>query len=227
MYIDFHFLLVGFYRQIMLLLNATVPLFLIFTQFYSGANCHYNTSNINVNDSNACQIVNQNELNFTIHGLWPEFNNGSYPQYCNNTHKHSFNVSKLNPIRKELDTWWISYLGPNVKFWEHEYQKHETCFPNITELPYFTDALNLYKNTNMKHLESSFKMYRDYSKQQMNIYFNGVFQCQDKHSNDTILGKHKSKRIVQFWRCYNLELHPILCPTFLDRSCEDIIQFQY
>jgi|AntRauTorckE6833_2_1112554.scaffolds.fasta_scaffold120191_1 ribonuclease T2 len=51
---------------------------------------------------------------FTVHGLWPEYNNGKYPQFCNKTER--FNLTKLDPIRNELEKYWTNFKNP-IKFW--------------------------------------------------------------------------------------------------------------
>jgi ribonuclease T2 len=77
-----------------------------------------------------------------IHGLWPDNDDGSYPQNCTN---EKFDLSSLQPIRDELEQQW-----PNIKalanstahgdFWEHEWSKHGTC-TGLSQLDYFSHAL--------------------------------------------------------------------------------------
>jgi len=78
----------------------------------------------------------------TIHGLWPNNDDGSYPQNCSS---EQFDLSVLQPIRDELEQQW-----PNIKalpnstsygdFWEHEWSKHGTC-TGLSQLDYFSHAL--------------------------------------------------------------------------------------
>ncbi|EME82494.1 uncharacterized protein MYCFIDRAFT_189121 [Pseudocercospora fijiensis CIRAD86] len=96
------------------------------------------------------------ENTWTLHGLWPDFCNGSYTQYCdlsrqydpvpspnttnglpNGTVVPPYNGSNigtfLEPFGKyDLLAWmnkyWISQTGPNADFWGHEFSKHATCF---------------------------------------------------------------------------------------------------
>jgi len=83
----------------------------------------------------------------SIHGLWPNFANGSYPSFCK---KVEFDFNKLDNIITELKSYWETPNDVNKEekhFWEHEWKKHGSCmFVELTELEYFTKVLELYKN---------------------------------------------------------------------------------
>ncbi|KAH8884763.1 ribonuclease T2 family protein [Thozetella sp. PMI_491] len=96
---------------------------------------------------------------WTLHGLWPDFCNGSYTQYCDLKRQYdplpSPNTttgkpdgtpvpaytgagigSFLAPFGKfDLLAWmnkyWIAQLQPNQDFWGHEFSKHATCFSSF------------------------------------------------------------------------------------------------
>jgi ribonuclease T2 len=84
---------------------------------------------------------------FTLHGLWPQYSAGGYPQTCTT---EAFNSSI------PLDIGWstMTQYWPNVQyaetdpsydsFWEHEWTKHGTCTGLLQE-DYFTNALSLIK----------------------------------------------------------------------------------
>lgn len=93
---------------------------------------------------------------WTIHGLWPDFCNGSYTQYCdltrqydpipspntttglpNGTHVAPYtgpNIGTfLEPFGRHdllayMNTYWIAQDQANPVLWAHEYSKHATCF---------------------------------------------------------------------------------------------------
>ncbi|KIW49332.1 hypothetical protein, variant [Exophiala xenobiotica] len=93
---------------------------------------------------------------WTLHGLWPDFCNGSYTQYCDLTRQYdpapSPNTTTglpngtavpaykgpsidtfLTPFGKYdllswMNTYWINQGAPNTDFWAHEFSKHATCF---------------------------------------------------------------------------------------------------
>lgn len=67
--------------------------------------------------------------NYTIHGLWPNYANGSYPEYCKEgVH---YEPSQLTvEILKNLDEYWYSCEWSsytNYEFRDHEISKHYTC----------------------------------------------------------------------------------------------------
>ena len=82
------------------------------------------------------------EAEYSIHGLWPQYTNGSYPQYCKNV---SFDENKITSLLPQLNKLWPSNMGPNKDFWKHEWEKHGSCvFTPMTEFEYFKKTLDLY-----------------------------------------------------------------------------------
>eukprot|EP01132_Coremiostelium_polycephalum_P004612 gene4612-5761_t len=93
---------------------------------------------------------------FTIHGLWPENNGGSYPSFCKGP---DFSANEIADLLNQLDTDWPSLTGPNTDFWTHEWSKHGTCSITgpITDIhSYFSSGLKLYSTYNItKGLEEN------------------------------------------------------------------------
>lgn len=78
-----------------------------------------------------------------IHGLWPQYSENQYPQYCK---KVEFDITKLQSILTELNENWCSDKGSNSDFWQHEWEKHGSCmFNECDEFDYFNKALELFK----------------------------------------------------------------------------------
>ncbi|TVY58979.1 Ribonuclease T2-like 1-A [Lachnellula cervina] len=71
---------------------------------------------------------------WSLHGLWPDFCNGSYTQYCD------LSISTfLAPFGKfdllaYMNKFWIAQAQPNSDFWGHEFSKHGTCYSTF-DLP--------------------------------------------------------------------------------------------
>ena len=75
---------------------------------------------------------------WSIHGLWYDYMNGSYPQFCQNI---TFPVLNNN-LEKEMELYWNSCENKNKEFWNHELQKHGSCIkqyvdPQLTSEEYF------------------------------------------------------------------------------------------
>ena len=89
--------------------------------------------------------VNKDTL-WSIHGLWPQYSDNSYPQFCKNI---QFDIEKLQPIILDLNRFWYSGIEPNEAFWKHEWEKHGTC-TGMTEVEYFRKALECFEKIKEK-----------------------------------------------------------------------------
>merc|ERR1711939_1256884 len=95
---------------------------------------------------------------WTLHGLWPDFCNGSYTGYCDVSRQYdpepSPNVSstgvELQPytgnvtmtgvlqkfgrldLLAYMEKYWVSQGSSSESFWAHEVSKHATCYSNYT-----------------------------------------------------------------------------------------------
>jgi ribonuclease I len=82
---------------------------------------------------------------FTIHGLWPQYNQTSWPQFCNKS--ATFDYQALQPLMPQISKWWQTcqeFHHTEPWFLKHEWLKHGTCTP-FTEVQYFGTGLALYQ----------------------------------------------------------------------------------
>jgi len=79
-----------------------------------------------------------NDTAFTIHGLWPERNDGSYPSFCQGP---KFSLSEIKDLVPTLNVVWPGFSnGSSETFWNHEWTKHGTC--SLIEMhQFFEDAI--------------------------------------------------------------------------------------
>ncbi|KAF7558735.1 hypothetical protein G7046_g5428 [Stylonectria norvegica] len=100
---------------------------------------------------NEGQVLPENS--WSIHGLWPDYCNGSYTQYCDLSRQYdpapapntTANGSLIPPYKgASIDTffepygkldllaymnkYWINQGAANWVLWAHEYSKHATCY---------------------------------------------------------------------------------------------------
>ncbi|ESZ98599.1 ribonuclease T2 [Sclerotinia borealis F-4128] len=100
------------------------------------------------------QLLPQNS--WTLHGLWPDFCNGSYTQYCDLSRQYDpvpspntttgtssgtlvppYTGTPISTIIEQdgkydllayMNKFWIAQDTPNWYLWAHEFSKHATCF---------------------------------------------------------------------------------------------------
>merc|ERR1711907_312387 len=83
---------------------------------------------------------------FTVHGLWPNYENGKWPAFCNSSYPFDENeIEDLLPVMNER---WPDVLSSHEGdwLWSHEWDKHGTCAKPVLngEHEYFAKALELY-----------------------------------------------------------------------------------
>ncbi|CAO3627668.1 unnamed protein product [Cunninghamella blakesleeana] len=81
---------------------------------------------------------------YTIHGLWSDFCDGTYPQYCDKSREYSnitniLIANKQYKLLQDMNNVWPNSQGVVDDFWAHEQNKHQTCFT--------TFAPDCYENT--------------------------------------------------------------------------------
>lgn len=92
-----------------------------------------------------CHIPTDQPHRFTVHGLWPQYANGSYPSDCREAGK--FDPKLIVDLRERLDRLWTDFKGMAPAFWAHEWNKHGTCAISVDSLgdqhKYFNQTLTL------------------------------------------------------------------------------------
>ncbi|XP_030443472.1 ribonuclease 3-like [Syzygium oleosum] len=88
---------------------------------------------------------------FSIHGLWPNYKDGTYPSNCNP--ENAFDKSEISDLIGSLEKNWPSLTCPSsddTKFWTHEWDKHGTCSESeLDQHEYFEAALKLKQKVNL------------------------------------------------------------------------------
>ncbi|TQS33887.1 hypothetical protein Golomagni_05754 [Golovinomyces magnicellulatus] len=101
---------------------------------------------------------------WTIHGLWADYCDGSYPAYCSAAptyHNISAIISAHSAQLVEfMQTYWLPSHGSPDHFWDHEWNKHGTCMntlapscytaehyrPGMEVVDYFQRAVDLFRS---------------------------------------------------------------------------------
>lgn len=73
---------------------------------------------------------------WTIHGLWPNDCEGSYPEDCDEDRAYTDITSLLENAGETstleyMQTYWVSDDESNEAFWDHEWETHGTCISTL------------------------------------------------------------------------------------------------
>ncbi|KAF3431468.1 hypothetical protein FNV43_RR26199 [Rhamnella rubrinervis] len=166
---------------------------------------------------------------FGIHGLWPTFNNGSYPANCNAN--SPFDGSKISDLTKELQVDWPSLTCPSTnssKFWTHEWVKHGTCSESVLDQhAYFEANLNLKHSINLlgvlqlAGIQPNGKVYSLQSVRgaiKAGTGYTPVIECNLDASNNS--------QLYQVYLCVDKSGSKLIeCPVLPKRKCASFIEF--
>lgn len=88
---------------------------------------------------------------FGIHGLWPNYNSGSYPSNCDPD--SPYDQSEISDLISRMQRNWPTLACPSgdgSTFWSHEWNKHGTCSESVLDQhSYFKSALDLKDKLNL------------------------------------------------------------------------------
>lgn len=137
--------------------------FYYFVQRWPATYCHWRGTSRDY----CCYPETENGVpGFSIHGLWPTYNDGNWPQYCcssrqlarsHNCRDRKFSFSQIRSLEYQLKRFWasIKYRGPprcstkeGLQFWKYEWDKHGTC-STLYLKPYFHTTLSLRKHIDL------------------------------------------------------------------------------
>ncbi|KAG5913994.1 hypothetical protein E4U61_006206 [Claviceps capensis] len=73
---------------------------------------------------------------WTIHGLWPDNCDGSYPAQCDTSRAYTdiediLSSAGASETLDYMKTFWKDYNGDDETFWQHEWGKHGTCISSL------------------------------------------------------------------------------------------------
>nr|VDD58914.1 unnamed protein product [Brassica oleracea] len=142
---------------------------------------------------------------FMIHGLWPQFNNDTWPAFCDQT--NLFDISKVSDLVSRMEKKWTEWgvwtcPSNETKLWEHEWNKHGT--------QYIKDSTSLkQKFYNHYEIKNAIKCAIGYAP--------GI-EC-----NEDVKG---TKQLFQIYICLdNYAKEFVECPYVPDKSCASKIKF--
>ncbi|KAL0408698.1 UNVERIFIED_CONTAM: Ribonuclease 1 [Sesamum radiatum] len=166
---------------------------------------------------------------FSIHGLWPNYNDGSYPSNCES--ENQFDPSKISDLSRRMQTDWPSLECPSsdsLSFWAHEWDKHGTCSQSVLDQhDYFATALNLKQQLNLLQILGDAGIEPNgeaYSLSSIKDAIKGGsgyeawIECNSDESGN--------RQLYQVYMCLDASASNIIdCPVFPHGKCTTTIEF--
>ncbi|CDP00338.1 unnamed protein product [Coffea canephora] len=177
--------------------------FLFFVQMWPGAYCDTKRT--------CCYPAAGKPTDFTIHRLWPVFNNVTFPEDCNpNSH--------YNETKKSTTT----------KFWTHEWTKHGTCaLPVLDQHGYFAAALSIKDKVNILQVLKNAGIQPDGTLYKLDDIkeaikagtgYIPVIECNTNASGNI--------QLYQVYLCVDAAGSDLIeCPVTLKRACNTSVEF--
>ncbi|CAM6081751.1 unnamed protein product [Calypogeia fissa] len=164
---------------------------------------------------------------FGIHGLWPNYNDGSYPQSCGS---ESYDPQDVTDLLAEMDDDWGSLACPSSdseNFWNHEWSKHGTC-SGMNEHDYFQAALNLYTTYDITGALANAGIKPDGRQYKVEDIQNAISNALDGHLPGIECNKDdkSSKQLYQVYICVSTDGSTLIdCPVFPSNECKGLVEF--
>jgi ribonuclease T2 len=145
-------------------------------------------------------------LGFVLHGLWPQFDAGDYPQYCRGEQSLSAQAAALGQT-----------IYPSPKLMQHEWQSHGTC-SGLDALSYFKTADRALASVQVPQVLEA----PAHSLMLSGAQILAVFRDANPHSPEnavTVACSHGQLSEVRV--CLTRELAPRSCGQRVRSSCPD------
>ena len=103
------------------------------------------------------KFKNVKKNTFTIHGLWPNYKNGTLPDWCNGKNDKEIKI-KDKSLLDFMKKYYPSGYHSNEYFWGHEYNKHGYCYNQRNKIniddyeKYFEKAKELYTKFDFENI---------------------------------------------------------------------------
>ncbi|XP_073295146.1 extracellular ribonuclease LE-like [Primulina huaijiensis] len=169
------------------------------------------------------------DADFGIHGLWPNYKDGSYPSNCDPN--DPFDQSKISDLISRMQQNWPTLACPSGSgstFWAHEWDKHGTCSESVLDQHgYFKSALNLKSKLDLLQILESAGINPDGGKYSLSsiksaveraIGYNPWIECNVDESGNS--------QLYQIYFCIDTSgSNFIQCPVLPHGKCDSTVEF--
>nr|BAA95359.1 S-like RNase [Volvox carteri f. nagariensis] len=172
--------------------------------------------------THACPLVPNRGFHFTIHGLWPNYSNGSWPQFC--TPEDKFDEDQLEDLMDDLEVEWPSVYDSDETFWEHEWSKHGTCALDIfpSEHSYFGHILKLHWRYDL----SAALRRADIVPSRTSVYRTKdlIAAIEDMYGARPLVHCGRKRQLSEIWMCLDKDLKAFDCDTSQEgNACQEVV----
>ncbi|KAL5540668.1 hypothetical protein UlMin_041252 [Ulmus minor] len=166
---------------------------------------------------------------FGIHGLWPNYKDGTYPSNCDSN--NPFDQSKISDLTSSMQKNWPTLSCPSnsgLQFWTHEWDKHGTCSESqLDQHAYFQAALNLKRQVNLLQILKTAGIQPDGSSYKLNdikeAIQKGVGYAPWIECN---VDTSANSQLYQIYFCVDTSGSNLIeCPVFPHGKCGSLIEF--
>ena len=159
---------------------------------------------------------------FTLHGLWPENNDGSYPQNCAGA---AFDPAALTPLLPLLNRFWPSLNGPSETFWQHEFEKHGRCADDVfhTQVDFFNSTLSYLAKYNITEALAAGGIVPSNTVSFQLTDFNAALTA--AFSTSALLTCDAQHRVETATLCIGKDGLVMACPSAVPRKCSGGLAF--
>ncbi|XP_050235975.1 ribonuclease 3-like [Mercurialis annua] len=166
---------------------------------------------------------------FGIHGLWPNYNDGSYPSSCNPD--SIYDKSQLSDLTSSLQKNWPTLAcptGDGHKFWSHEWIKHGTCSESeLDQHDYFQSALNLKAKLNLLQILNNAGIKANDGFYELSSIEEAIKEATGYTPGiECNVDGSKNSQLFQIYMCVNTSGSDLIqCPILPRGRCADQVQF--
>lgn len=185
--------------------------YFMFVRQWAGSFCH---------DDGSCPLVHRHGFRFTIHGLWPNYEDGSWPQFCSN---EKFDEGKVKDLLPELEDEWPTFFNSEDSFWDHEWSKHGTCALKVLpdEHHFFGTVLDLHHRYDLSTalLASDIRPSDTVKYERTSI----ELAIHKAYGVDAVVHCDREGRLSEVWMCVGKDLLPFGCKPSRSTACQHVL----
>lgn len=146
---------------------------------------------------------------FTLHGLWPQRRDGTWPEFCDPS--SHLRMDDIDDLVDDMEHDWPSWSSADEVFWDHEWNRHGTCAAPVTgdQHRFFKTVLGLHHRFNIQAALSVAGIRpsnsRRYPVQDIKDAIEDMYGVMPHVTCD---GRGE---LSEVWMCVNKKLRPIDC----------------